>query len=69
MPKKARNKKPPGKPQNKINPLDQMFEEWYTNFGVRFYTPEGHKEYLRYAYVHGIVAGTNIVQDQLSPKG
>ena len=66
MPKKARNRPPQGKAQNRINHLDLLFEDLYNQFGCRFYSPEGHKEYLRYAYVHGIVAGTKIVQDQLS---
>jgi hypothetical protein len=65
MPKKTK----PKKPKTINNPLDEVFEEWYTNFGVRFYAPEGHKEYLRYAYVHGVIAGVKIVQDKLSPQG
>jgi hypothetical protein len=68
MPKKHRNKKPQGKAQNTVNSLDVLFEDWYAQFGVRFYSPDGHKEYLRYAYVHGIIQGAKIVQDQL-PQG
>ena len=60
-------KKPKAKKQTTPtqHPLDLVFEKWYSEFGCRFYSPEGHKEYQRYAFLHGMLYNT-IVSDFIS---
>ena len=53
------------------DPLDDIFNQWYDQFGCRFYSKEGHKEYLKYAFTNGLIHGLNAatrLQDQLPPK-
>lgn len=41
------------------DPIDEVFEQWYDQFGVRYYTKEGHKAYLKYAFTNGLLHGAN----------
>jgi hypothetical protein len=45
--------------------MNDAFEHWYNREGVRFFTKEGHKEYMRFAYMAGRAAQAN---DFLRPK-
>lgn len=38
---------------------NEDFEDWYKREGVRFFTKEGHKEYMRFAYQAGQAAQAN----------
>ena len=51
---------------DKVNdPLSDVFNQWYDQFGVQFYptnTKDQHKEYMKYAFTHGILHGANAAQ-------
>ena len=33
---------------------DERFENWYNSEGARFWSPSGHKEYLKFAFNSGM---------------
>jgi hypothetical protein len=33
---------------------DERFEDWYNREGVRFWSPSGHEEYLKFAFNSGM---------------
>lgn len=41
------------------DPIDNTFEQWYDQFGVRYYNKEGHKAYMKYAFINGLIHGAN----------
>jgi hypothetical protein len=39
--------------------LNEVFEKWYDQFGCRYFSKEGHKDYQRYAFIQGLIHGAN----------
>jgi len=41
------------------DPIDNVFDEWYDRFGIRYYSKDGHKAYMKYAFINGLIHGAN----------
>ena len=41
------------------DPIDDVFNQWYNQFGIRYYSKEGHKAYMKYAFINGLIHGAN----------
>jgi hypothetical protein len=41
------------------DPIDDVFNQWYDQFGVRYYSTDGHKAYMKYAFTNGLIHGLN----------